>query len=654
MTEALGLRDAYKRWLRNFLIALAFLTLDPLGCASVADRYSENIFLSLAAFWSPFDGLDTPPQQASEGQNKVTVVLVRPSTVERLRTMTGGKVQGWPIARDEQYRRLLLPILSYAPRAVFVDYTLAPQTDPDAEDIQKLRDPLIDFLVAEGSGTRLYFADNPLPASTFAEGCGLPRMGRAELTAKRVTNAELAKGDWPHDGVEMVDTRFADVAGRYPLLSAELRDAAGGQCQAREIKYDGSYIASPAMAMFWQYCHDPLTRRSPSCTRRPLPAREPAGVAGYFVYQAPRYFGLPLVPFWREYSTPLARALYFDPLPAVSKATALTACRDRERQGPLRGTLGRLKNLLLGSPNGEVMFWNDDRCWAIDYLSAEDLGWTGKGIAEDKLDRLLRDRYVLLGLDLPEQRDLVASPVNGNAPGVFIHAVALENLVSWGPDYFTEDPNAFGLDTRRWWPPAAALVSQMKVTEVLTLVLAGLQAPGAGTSLLAVGGAAAASYWRAVRASWDRRRPRRRSGFCYARRFPRRMRRFAIRCARACIALTVRLTNAARRLSNAAQQLTPHRLWAQAHYIGRLLREVAYALMLPLSVCLILINASLAPLNWIGLATSRLAELGNALGGQESTDVIVDPAAQAALVRIITPSILLGVFLYAIFSALRG
>jgi hypothetical protein len=50
------------------------------------------------------------------------------------------------------------------------------------------------------------------------------------------------------------------------------------------------------------------------------------------------------------------------------------------------------------------------------------------------LGALFKDRAVMIGADIRGAPDLVQSPVHGQIPGVFLHAMALDNLIALGPD----------------------------------------------------------------------------------------------------------------------------------------------------------------------------------------------------------------------------
>lgn len=48
---------------------------------------------------------------------------------------------------------------------------------------------------------------------------------------------------------------------------------------------------------------------------------------------------------------------------------------------------------------------------------------------------LLRERIVFVGVNLPALNGRVISPVQGQLPGVYFHAVALDNLITYGANY---------------------------------------------------------------------------------------------------------------------------------------------------------------------------------------------------------------------------
>ncbi|MBW8733399.1 MAG: CHASE2 domain-containing protein, partial [Asticcacaulis sp.] len=58
-----------------------------------------------------------------------------------------------------------------------------------------------------------------------------------------------------------------------------------------------------------------------------------------------------------------------------------------------------------------------------------------RDLPPDRIETLLRDRLVLVGAKYNAGADWQSSPVQGNLPGVFVHAMALDNLLTRGEGY---------------------------------------------------------------------------------------------------------------------------------------------------------------------------------------------------------------------------
>lgn len=56
--------------------------------------------------------------------------------------------------------------------------------------------------------------------------------------------------------------------------------------------------------------------------------------------------------------------------------------------------------------------------------------------SEFRFRELLRDSYVFIGADIAGAQDVVRSPVHGELPGVYFHAMAFDNLMTYGANYF--------------------------------------------------------------------------------------------------------------------------------------------------------------------------------------------------------------------------
>nr|WP_276574306.1 CHASE2 domain-containing protein [Pseudomonas pseudonitroreducens] len=92
----------------------------------------------------------------------------------------------------------------------------------------------------------------------------------------------------------------------------------------------------------------------------------------------------------------------------------------------------------------QAMFWKlgnsaQATCPYSLTLSASDLEATSEKDRE-LLGRLLRGKLVLVGASIAGTGDLTLSPLHGKLPGVYLHAMALDNLIVQGQHYYRDPP----------------------------------------------------------------------------------------------------------------------------------------------------------------------------------------------------------------------
>lgn len=80
------------------------------------------------------------------------------------------------------------------------------------------------------------------------------------------------------------------------------------------------------------------------------------------------------------------------------------------------------------------------RCIYTDNLNAATVM---AGADYEALEKLLKDRVVLIGASHRESNDLQSIPHIGVVPGVFVHAMALDNLIEQGRDFTRPPPDGF-------------------------------------------------------------------------------------------------------------------------------------------------------------------------------------------------------------------
>src|SRR5690606_37563123 len=72
-----------------------------------------------------------------------------------------------------------------------------------------------------------------------------------------------------------------------------------------------------------------------------------------------------------------------------------------------------------------------------------------RAIADQQARALLENRFVLYGANLSGVNDLIVTPTRQILPGVYLHAMALDNLLHWGPNY--KSANGTLWTAHAWW-----------------------------------------------------------------------------------------------------------------------------------------------------------------------------------------------------------
>ena len=64
-------------------------------------------------------------------------------------------------------------------------------------------------------------------------------------------------------------------------------------------------------------------------------------------------------------------------------------------------------------------------------------------MSDEQLVANIKDKYLIVGADLTGYNDLIQSPVHGLIPGVYLHAMALDNLLTFGSHYKSHEEWSF-------------------------------------------------------------------------------------------------------------------------------------------------------------------------------------------------------------------
>lgn len=93
-------------------------------------------------------------------------------------------------------------------------------------------------------------------------------------------------------------------------------------------------------------------------------------------------------------------------------------------------------------PEARRIFMRQQKCLYHAKIAARLLMDAAAPAQQRLAARLFNGKYVLVGAALSDGLDYHPSPVHGSAPGVFVHAMALDNLLTYGPDFFRRPAEA--------------------------------------------------------------------------------------------------------------------------------------------------------------------------------------------------------------------
>lgn len=379
----------------KFFGFLLFVLFNPFGLDQQSDDYTQSVLVKHLSPWYP-----------PAGQDRVSAVVITDDAAESL-------AGGYPLPFDA-HASVLKRIMCRDPAAIFIDLNFR-TVRGSPQDMSRLVDALSFRVGPEGCGPR---TPQQLAKGDFAPVfIAVVRNEQSRCVAWTDASAQACPDMAPLK-------RFRQVAiplnitgilqhGRY-VLTAEGRNPDG---RARKQ-------LTPAMAMAQAVC-----RRRPG----DLP----------FCDAAPRATSDPLVLQWGYYPSAWALSRY-----SMEGCEALTAAE--ADAGTRLSSLMRLVTDGFSQDTASPHHFAQDRpvqaCPYTDYVDADRLILPNDD-ADAALDALIKDRAVIYGADITALPDEVTSPVQGVLPGLFAHAMAVDNLLSYGDAYWRDPPPVFaGLD----------------------------------------------------------------------------------------------------------------------------------------------------------------------------------------------------------------
>jgi hypothetical protein len=379
----------------KFFGFLLFVLLNPFGLDQQSDDYTQSVLVKHLSPWYP-----------PAGQDHVSAVVITDDAAESF-------AGGYPLPFDA-HASVLKRIMCRDPAAVFVDLNFR-TVRGSAQDMSRLIDALSFRVGPEGCGPR---TPQQLARGDFAPVfIAVVRNERSRCVAWTDASAQACPNMVPLKQFRQVAIPLNITGilkhGRY-ILTAEGRNPDGS---------DQTQL-TPAMAMAQAVC-----RRQPG----DLP----------FCDAAPLSTSDPLVLQWGYYPSAWTLSRYsMDGCEALTAAEADTGTK-----------LSSLMRLISGGVSQDTSaphHFAQDRpvqaCPYTDYVEADGLILPDDD-ADEALDALIKDRAVVYGADITALPDEITSPVQGVLPGLFAHAMAVDNLLSYGDGYWRDPPAVFaGLD----------------------------------------------------------------------------------------------------------------------------------------------------------------------------------------------------------------
>jgi hypothetical protein len=398
------------RILKALLVALllagsayAVAKLNLFGLESASDRVADGVYQRITAADYGAD---------RKGQRAISIVYLDESSMEAM------KGYGWnrfPPTYDQQWQMFddLMQVGGAPPAAIYADFVYTGQGGPNegldgfvngvaaatkAQVWSKApgcrTDPLIKIACIEAAGGTPFVFAKPSPADLDIFTDVQRRLDAVSVLAPALVNAQA-----------------------YPLVVRYGFDA------AKTARLDiHAFDVSPGLAMYAAWC----LGRADACgvaAFATLRSRARQAIAGkvFPPTDVDNIFNAPLDVVWGSRPDP-------DYLAMTKSVTGQAApCRP-----PGSGFLTRLGEQLAGL-RGPAAGARQECPYTLTL--GYDRMVSGLGLQSSDLARVLAGRLVMVGGQFRASNDWVESPVQGEAPGVHYHAMALDNLVEDGANY---------------------------------------------------------------------------------------------------------------------------------------------------------------------------------------------------------------------------
>jgi len=384
--------DRVRRWISItvcllggvFLVELALEWIDPFGVSRAMKERSQDV---LSRLYAPFYG---SAANGALAQSRIAVVLIDDVTLRE-------REQSWPPTYS-YYAEVSRRVLRQHPTAVFWDVVLDHRRryDPTFERARKT----LDQLVACSGIPMVHAVSTPTNPSLFG-----PRAVRPEgLPTGAGCDFRFADGSRGRPGrpaISEVLVGWRGYGGAYPLRVSA--DRALGAGTSEDPVHD-----TAALWLFRLACSGGgagcRTAADDPRMRQVLEENHPVFVR------------------WGS-NWPAVERPPIDDMCLRTHSPGLW-----QRVKAAAGLVG--DSLFVGHGRGEQ---------SLEDLNRAVCGYTltlfEDQLADPAVAKLLKNRIVLIGTRLTSANDYVYSPVLRSVPGVYLHAMALDNLMTFGASY---------------------------------------------------------------------------------------------------------------------------------------------------------------------------------------------------------------------------
>ncbi|MCS3809286.1 CHASE2 domain-containing protein [Xanthomonas sp. 4461] len=360
-----------------FLLTLVIGAIDPFGLKRAGEVQSQRI---AARMFAPFYGRTSP--STTIAQDHIAVVLIDDHTLQ-------SRDSAWP-PRYSYYDEVLRRVLTQQPRAVYVDILMEQRRDYD----DSYDDARAGIAAEMGCGkVPVFFGVSAPGRRSIFSGVGPAASGCGAAASVASGSAAIAAQD--------VVTSWKGLGNDYPMLLAaqNVRDEGWAPPLSTGPGFGADY-RSVALALYQVACR---TRSAAGCSEDARALTSDT-------------LGAPLSVQWGS------------TLPRVPAPPRGLSCVRSAYVGwwtRLAGAAGLTRDGFFSGIDEHVEDQRRQRCaYALTVFEEQ--------LDDPAVAAMLKDRVVLVGTRLSGLSDQVMSPVHQQIPGVYLHAMALDNLMTWG------------------------------------------------------------------------------------------------------------------------------------------------------------------------------------------------------------------------------